>query len=90
VLQAKYAGLHALRRFFASWCINPKEKGGRESLAKVVQVAGPLVHHHDDGHLRPPVPGGDDAAEPAAADRAFLARNTVATSRCIVVRDQRA
>ncbi len=37
VVQAKYTGMHALRHFFASWCINPKEKGGRELPAKVVQ-----------------------------------------------------
>jgi len=28
-LEPKYA-LHAFRHFFASWCINPKERGGRE------------------------------------------------------------
>ncbi|HMF24499.1 MAG TPA: tyrosine-type recombinase/integrase [Pseudolabrys sp.] len=32
----KYAP-HALRHFFASWCINPKDRGGRELPAKVVQ-----------------------------------------------------
>ena len=32
----KYA-LHAFRHFFASWCIDPKERGGRELPAKVVQ-----------------------------------------------------
>ena len=31
-------GLHALRHFFASWCINPIKKGGRELPAKVVQA----------------------------------------------------
>jgi integrase len=30
-------GLHALRHFFASWCINAKESGGRELPAKRVQ-----------------------------------------------------
>jgi len=33
----KYA-LHSLRHFFASWCINPKDRGGRELPAKVVQT----------------------------------------------------
>ncbi len=28
---------HALRHFFASWCINPKARGGRELLPKQVQ-----------------------------------------------------
>jgi integrase len=30
-------GLHAMRHFFASWCINAKESGGRELPAKRVQ-----------------------------------------------------
>ena len=34
--EPKYA-LHAFRHFFASWCINPKDRGGRELPAKVVQ-----------------------------------------------------
>jgi integrase len=34
---AKYA-LHALRHFFASWCINPKDRGGRELPPKLVQT----------------------------------------------------
>ena len=33
---ARY-GLHALRHFFASWCINPATSGGRELSAKEVQ-----------------------------------------------------
>jgi integrase len=32
--KAKY-GLHAFRHFFASWCINPKTRGGRELPPKV-------------------------------------------------------
>jgi integrase len=32
----KYA-LHSFRHYFASWCISPKERGGRELSAKVVQ-----------------------------------------------------
>jgi integrase len=32
----KYAP-HALRHFFASWCINPRDRGGRELPPKVVQ-----------------------------------------------------
>lgn len=34
---AKYAGLHALRHFYASWCINPVTAGGQGLSAKVVQ-----------------------------------------------------
>ena len=33
----KYA-MHAFRHFFASWCINPKDRGGRELPPKVVQT----------------------------------------------------
>ena len=67
-------GLHALRHFFASWCINPKERGGRELTAKVVQE---LMGHSSIvmtldlyGHL---FPRGDDRGELAAAARALLA-----------------
>lgn len=31
-------GWHALRHFFASWCINPKSRDGRELPAKLVQT----------------------------------------------------
>ena len=34
---AKYSGMHTLRHFFASWCINPIERGGRGLPPKVVQ-----------------------------------------------------
>jgi integrase len=34
--EPKYA-LHAFRHFFASWCINPKDRGGRELPPKLVQ-----------------------------------------------------
>ena len=71
--EPKYA-LHAFRHFFASWCINPKGRGGRELPAKVVQQ---LLGHTSIvmtldryGHL---FPRGDDRAELAAAARALLA-----------------
>jgi integrase len=35
--EAKYTGLHALRHFFASWCINAKEAGGLGLTIKEVQ-----------------------------------------------------
>jgi integrase len=35
--KAKYSGLHSLRHFYASWCINRKADGGLELPAKVVQ-----------------------------------------------------
>jgi len=37
VVAPKYKGLHALRHFYASWCINRKADGGLELPGKVVQ-----------------------------------------------------
>ena len=66
-------GLHALRHFFASWCINRKADGGRELPAKVVQGLlghGSIVMTLDRyGHL---FPHGDDPNRLAAASRALL------------------
>jgi integrase len=69
----KYA-LHSLRHFFASWCVNPKERGGRELPPKLVQQ---LLGHSSIvmtldryGHL---FPRGDDRAELAASAGALLA-----------------
>jgi len=60
--ETKYA-LHAFRHFFASWCINPKERGGRELPAKVVQQllghASIVMTLDRYGHL---FPRGDDRA----------------------------
>jgi integrase len=73
VRKAKYTGLHAMRHFFASWCINRKVDGGLELPPKVVQER--LGHSSITmtldvyGHL---FPRGDDRAELAAADRAFF------------------
>lgn len=68
----KYA-LHALRHFFASWCINPKERGGRQLTPKIVQY---LMGHSSImitldiyGHL---FPSGSDRAELEASSRALL------------------
>ena len=36
--RAKYKGLHALRHFYASWCINRRADGGLELPLKVVQA----------------------------------------------------
>jgi integrase len=38
LVEAKYSGLHSLRHFFASWCINRVQDGGMELPAKMVQV----------------------------------------------------
>jgi integrase len=72
--KAKYSGLHALRHFYASWCINRKADGGLELPIKVVQ--GRLGHASITmtadtyGHL---FPSSDNRAELVAAERAFLA-----------------
>jgi hypothetical protein len=36
-MAAKYTGLHSLRHFFASWCINQPQMGGLGLPPKVVQ-----------------------------------------------------
>jgi integrase len=68
----KYA-LHAFRHFFASWCINAKDRGGRELPAKEVQS---LLGHSSIvmtldryGHL---FPRGSDRAELDASEKALF------------------
>src|SRR5262249_2683950 len=71
--KAKYPGRHALRHFSASWCINRRVDGGLEPPLKVVQArlghASIQMTADTYGHL---FPRGDDGAELAAAERAFL------------------
>ncbi|AFL54002.1 integrase [Sinorhizobium fredii] len=74
VLAPKYTGMHCLRHFFASWCINRKEDGGLGLTPKIVQermghstIALTMDRY---SHL---FPKDDDADEMAAAERAFLA-----------------
>jgi integrase len=73
IVEPKYTGLHTLRHFFASWCINRKEQGGLGLPAKVVQerlghsaIAITLDRY---GHL---FPRGDDTAELANAEKFLL------------------
>jgi integrase len=71
----KYTGLHALRHFYASWCINPLDRGGQGLPPKVVQVRlghSSIVMTMDTyGHL---FPDRDDADKRLAeAERALLA-----------------
>jgi integrase len=72
-IKAKYSGLHTLRHFFASWCINRKVDGGLELPAKIVQErpghSSIVVTLDTYGHL---FPRGDDANELADAERVLL------------------
>ena len=71
--KAKYTGLHSLRHFFASWCINRKADGGLELPLKVVQARlghSTIAMTADRyGHL---FPTADDGAELAAAERSLF------------------
>jgi integrase len=71
--KAKYSGLHALRHFHASWCINRKEDGGLELPLKLVSArlghASIQITADRYGHL---FPSADDGAELAAAEQALL------------------
>ena len=71
--KAKYAGLHTLRHFYASWCINRKADGGLELPLKVVQhrLGHSSIQMTSDvyGHL---FPRGDDGAELAEAEKVLL------------------
>ena len=66
-------GLHSLRHFFASWCINPRSRGGRELPAKVAQkwLGHSSITMTLDiyGHL---FPEGSDRTEISASERALL------------------
>jgi integrase len=74
MVTAKYPGLHALRHFYASWCVNRTQDGGLELPAKVVQHrlghSSITVTLDTYGHL---FPRGDDGSELAAAEAALLA-----------------
>jgi integrase len=73
IVKAKYTGLHALRHFYASWCINRKEDGGLGLPLKTVQhrLGHSTIQMTADvyGHL---FPSSDDGAELAAAQKALL------------------
>lgn len=73
ILAAKYSGMHALRHFYASWCINPVSAGGQGLSPKVVQermghsTIGMTMDTY--GHL---FPADDHADLLAAAERSLL------------------
>ncbi len=67
-------GLHALRHFYASWCINRRKDGGLELPPKTVQTrlghASIVMTLDRYGHL---FPAHDDGSELGAAERALFA-----------------
>ena len=86
--EAKYTGMHSLRHFYASWCINRRVDGGLELPLKLVQArlghATITLTADRYGHL---FPRGDDGAELAAAEQAFLeAERFTATLRDVRIR----
>ena len=76
--KAKYTGLHSLRHFFASWLINPPERGGQGLAPKVVQQrlghSSILMTMDTYGHLFPP--DKDAHKKLADAERAVFANAT--------------
>ena len=72
-IRGRYTGLHSLRHFYASWCINRRADGGLELPAKSIQVRlghstiGMLMDTY--GHL---FPQSDDREALAAGERALL------------------
>jgi integrase len=82
--RAKYTGLHALRHFYASWCINRHADGGLELPLKVVQArlghATIAMTADTYGHLFPRL---DDGAELAAAERPFWAASPTFSTRAV-------
>src|SRR5271169_563788 len=69
----KYPGLHSLRHFYASWCINREKDGGLDLPLKMVQERlghSTLAMTADTyGHL---FPSGDDGTELAKAEKFFV------------------
>jgi integrase len=80
-LTGKYTGMHALRRFYASWCFNPRTAGGLELLPKVVQArlghASIQITFDTCGHL---FPSADDSETLAAGERSVLGQESCAGS----------
>lgn len=74
MLAPKYTGLHALRHWYASWCINSKADGGLELSPKAVQArmghSSIQVTFDTYGHL---FPAADEAQALADAESRLLA-----------------
>ena len=66
---AWYTGLHCLRHFYASWCVDlgsrPKVIQERMGHASIT-----ITYGHPDGHL---FPRGDDTAELTEAEESIMA-----------------
>lgn len=73
ILAARYTGMHALRHFYASWCINRPQDGGQGLPPKVVQerLGHATVNLTMDTYSRL-FPRGDEDSELAAAELALL------------------
>jgi integrase len=75
--KAKYTGLHALRHFYASLCINSREHGGLGLLPKAVQERmghSSITMTYDlYGHL---FPRGDDSKVLDAVEGSLIATQT--------------
>lgn len=73
ILSAKYSGLHSLRHFYASWCLNPAAAGGQGLSPKAVQErlghASIAMTMDVYGHL---FPVEDEHELMAAAERLLL------------------
>ena len=73
IVAAKYSGMHTLRHFYASWCINSQTDGGLGLPPKSVQErlghSSIVITMDTYGHL---FPRGDDGSELAAAENALL------------------
>jgi integrase len=71
--KAKYTGLHALRHFYASWCINRRADGGLELPLKTVQArlghSSIMMTADTYGHLFPRI---DDGKELEEAEKKLL------------------
>ncbi|SKA26505.1 tyrosine-type recombinase/integrase [Consotaella salsifontis] len=76
ILAAKYTGMHALRHWYASWCINAKSDGGLELSPKAVQNrmghASIQMTYDVYGHL---FPAADEAQALAKAEGLLMAVN---------------
>jgi integrase len=72
--KAKYTGMHCLRHFYASWCINREADGGQGLPPKVVQErlghSSITMTYDRYGHL---FPRGDDTGALEKAEKALIA-----------------